>query len=81
MCDCRMKYFVDPRDSGATYRIKSHPEFIDRMIRVAHNNNAGLGSQEAVVLWEDYSDSVDAGWLGFSGSDEELWMIMQAYFK
>lgn len=35
---------------------------------------------ECITIWESYSDSLSAGWIGVSGyTDEELWNIISLY--
>lgn len=56
------------------------PEYIEdtkRIVKVAFENGFILSILEAEELWEEYSDSMAAGWMGLPDSDEELWAIIK----
>ena len=54
-----------------------HQSDVERLQRVmlAHGYDADLPS--AADIWEDYSDSYAAGWLGMPDDDNKLWQIIQ----
>ena len=64
-----------------TYEISllSRPEYIEdtkRIVKVSFDNGIILTLKEAETIWEDYSDSMAAGWMGLPKDDKELWLII-----
>lgn len=55
-------------------------EEIRKIQEVCLQNCWELTLNECVAIWESYSDSLSAGWIGINGySDEELWNIVSRY--
>lgn len=51
---------------------------VDRLVRVAADRGYDLSRSDAVWVWEDYSDSYAAGWLGMKDyEDDEIWSIIE----
>lgn len=51
-------------------------EDCERIVRISmmHGYNITLGQAEQV--WDDYSDSMAAGWMNLPESDEEVWEVL-----
>jgi len=65
-------------------RIESKPKQLHRchndVIRlqaVILQNGYEADYEDAANIWEDYSDSYAAGWLGLPDDDNELWQIIE----
>lgn len=55
------------------------PEYIDdtkRIVKISFDNGIILSLKEAEEIWEEYSDSMAAGWMNLPEDDKELWLII-----
>lgn len=53
-----------------------YPGDVARIQRVAMAHGFVLTPMQAEQVWDLYSDSMAAGWMGLPESDEELWEII-----
>lgn len=54
-----------------------HKEDIIRIKQIMLNNGYEADLSDAAELWEDYSDSLAAGWINLPKDDDELWSIIK----
>lgn len=57
----------------------SRPEYrsdTERLVKLAFEHGVILTLHEAECIWEDYSDSMAAGWMNLPKDDQEVWEIM-----
>lgn len=53
----------------------------DRIAKCLADRGYEATPQQAVRLWERYSESFAAGWLGLPESDEEVFECVRPYFE
>lgn len=56
-----------------------YPADVDRIRQVALRHGVTLDAEQAESVWDDYSDSMAAGWLGLPDSDDDLWSTVSAH--
>lgn len=54
-----------------------HHEDVERIQRVILQNGYEADYDDAAKIWDDFSDSYSAGWLGLPDDDKELWQIIK----
>lgn len=66
-----------PLDNNFEHR---HISDVFRIQQVCEQNGYEADLQACAYLWDEYSDSYAAGWLGMPESDDDLWseIISQA---
>lgn len=47
---------------------------IKRIIKVCKNNNLIISKNDAILIWESYSDNICASWMGLPKDDRTLWL-------
>lgn len=61
-------------DSNFTHR---HLHDVERIQQVCEQNGYEADLEACAFLWDEYSDSMCAGWLGLPDDNEELWIEIQ----
>jgi len=56
-----------------------HPEDAERIQKILLNNGYTASPKECERLWEDYSDSMAAGWMGLPEKDEDVFWRISGY--
>lgn len=56
-----------------------YPADVARIRQVALAHGVTLDDEQAESVWDDYSDSMAAGWLGLPDSDDDLWSTVSAH--
>lgn len=54
------------------------PDDIARLKSVSQSHGYDVTEEQAIGLWQQYSDTVCAGWLYLPADDEELWEIIKS---
>jgi hypothetical protein len=49
------------------------------IVRIIKKNGYDISPYDAQMAWEDYSDSMAAGWMGLPESDAEVWDSIRPY--
>lgn len=66
-------------------KLKHNPHLdspdVDRIVSVLSNKGFGASRPEAVWLWEQFSESMCAGWLGLPEDDDELFASISEFFE
>lgn len=55
------------------------PADVARIRQVALVHGVTLDEEQAESVWDDYSDSMAAGWLALPDSDDDLWSTVSAH--
>lgn len=55
------------------------PADVARIRQVALAHGVTLDEEQAESVWDDYSDSMAAGWLCLPDSDDDLWSTVSAH--
>ena len=55
-----------------------HAADVDRIVRICAARSVLVSPHDAQSAWEEYSDSMAAGWLGL-GSDDEVYEDVMRY--
>jgi hypothetical protein len=55
-----------------------YPDDVARIISIAASRGVSLTALEAEKAWEEYSDSMAAGWM-MLGDDEEVWACLPSW--
>ena len=63
-------------DKGFTHR---HIHDVKRIQQVLLDNNYSSTLKDCAELWENYSDSMCAGWMGLPDDDDELFGTLECY--
>jgi len=58
-----------------------YPSDVVRIVHVALEHGVVLSAQEAEKAWEEYSDSMAAGWIIMTGSNEYIWNSLPAWAR
>jgi hypothetical protein len=56
-----------------------YPADVRRIREVALRHGVTLDDDQAEAAWENYSDSMAAGWMGLPDSDDDLWSTVSAH--
>lgn len=57
------------------------PDDVSRIMKVAFDRHVYLSPLDAQTAWEDYSETMCAGWLCLPETDEEIWDCLPAWAK
>jgi hypothetical protein len=60
-------------------RAPRYPDDCKRIAEVALKAGYAVSMWEAEAIWDAYSDSMAAGWMGLPDDDEELMSIVESY--
>lgn len=52
---------------------RRYPDDCERICKVVLSHGCLISPREAESLWEDFSESMAAGWMGLSVNDEDIW--------
>lgn len=72
MSNMKKLVYVNPEGT------EHYPHDIDRIIEVCRNRGYEVSRNDALLAWQDYSDSMCAGWMGLHKSDDDLFLEVQS---
>ena len=58
-----------------------HVDDSDRLVQIAANHGGILSVRDAHQAWEDYSASMDAGWMHLYLDDETTWQRVLPFLE
>lgn len=64
-----------------TDHLTEYREDVDRIVLVLKYHDYEATPDQAVRLWELYSESVAAGWLGLPRDNDEVFECIEPYFE
>jgi hypothetical protein len=61
------------------YHAQMYPEDVNRIINVCRNQSIDITVEEAIEIWETYSDDFSARWMSLPSYDNDLFDIIIEY--